>query len=113
MAIGFVWFPNCYSEGLVVALTPPLWWGVVSSTTNNNYYGDNMINNYFVCTKGDEKEIFMITLDKGLAERCLNDNICDDVMSIGTIRDYTEIARIFARDDCRTLVDLEYMIMHS
>lgn len=72
-----------------------------------------MIMNYFVCTIGDEKKIFMITLDKGLAEMCLRENKCDDIKSIGTVRGYDEIANMVCREDCETVMDLEYMIMYG
>ena len=48
----------------------------------------------FVCTSGKENIIEIVTSDKGLALKCLNDGLCDNVFEEDTDRSYDEICRI-------------------
>ena len=58
----------------------------------------------FVCTSGKDKVIDMITLDKGLAFKCLNDGVCDAVVETNTDKSYDEVCSIFMSGD----VDMTY-----
>lgn len=48
----------------------------------------------FVCTTGKDKIIDMVTLDKGLAFKCLNDGVCDCVVVTNTDKGYDEVCSI-------------------
>lgn len=58
----------------------------------------------FVCTSGEEQVIDMITLDKGLAFKCLGDGVCDNVIEMTTGKGYDEVCSIFMSGD----VDMSY-----
>lgn len=48
----------------------------------------------FVCTSGKDKVIDIVTLDKSLAFKCLNDGVSDSVVEMNTDKDYDEVCSI-------------------
>lgn len=48
----------------------------------------------FVCTTGKDNVIDLVTLDKGLAFKSLNDGVCDAVVETNTDKGYDEICSI-------------------
>ena len=58
----------------------------------------------FVCTTGKDKVIDMVTLDKGLAFKSLNDGVCDCIVETNTDKGYDEVCSIVLAGD----VDMTY-----
>ena len=48
----------------------------------------------FVCTTGKDNVIDLVTLDKCLAFKCLNDGVCDAVVETTTDKGYDEVCSI-------------------
>lgn len=63
----------------------------------------------FVCTTGEDKVIDMVTLDKGLAFKCLNDGVCDCVVEMNTDMYYDEVCSIVLEG----AVDMTYWDLRS
>ena len=61
----------------------------------------------FVCISGEDNVVDLVTLDKGLALKCLKDGLCDKVVEEDTDKGYDEVCSIILEGCCdMTLEDL-------
>ncbi len=47
----------------------------------------------FICCTGEENIVNMVSMDKGLAFKCLKDRSCDTVVEVETDKGWDEIER--------------------